>query len=91
MAYTHPSLHRIGPSNSDVPTLWMYSSTDAQSVIRAVGYFDDASDDLNVNDVIIIASATGGTPVLSISYVNANSGGSVDITDGLTITATDSD
>lgn len=91
MAYSHPGLHRIGPSNSDVPTLWVYSTTDTAATVNTAGYFNDAADDLNINDVILVASSTGGTPVLSWMYVNANASGVVDVTDGVVITATDTD
>jgi len=46
---------------------------------------------LKVNDAMLIASSTGGTPVLTWTYVNSNASGVVDIVDGLTITNTDSD
>ena len=89
MAYTHPNLHRIGPTNSDVPTLWMYSTTDTIATVIAADYFLDAEDDLNVNDVIIVASSTGGTPVLTITYINEAGNGVVDCVAGNTILATD--
>jgi hypothetical protein len=93
MAYAVAGLQPVGGQSKagNAPQIWSYTSTDAQTVIRASGYFNDASDLLKVNDVIMCASATGGTPVLVWSYVNANASGVVDITDGLVITATDSD
>jgi hypothetical protein len=93
MAYSATGLNLIGGGNKagNAPQIWSYSTTDAQSVVRAANYFNNAADLLKVNDVILVASATGGTPVLTWSYVNANSGTAVDTVDGLTITATDSD
>ena len=91
MAYVHPNLHRMGPANSNAPVLWMYSTADTIADVNTEDYFIDAIDDLQVNDVLIIASSTGGTPVLTINYVNQNDGTIIDITDGLVITATDSD
>jgi len=46
---------------------------------------------LKVGDLIFCYSATGGTPVMSTAYVNSNTGSVVDITDGVTVTATDTD
>lgn len=91
MSYTHPSLHRIGPSNSDVPTLWSYSTTDAAADVNTSGYFNDASDDLSVGDIIFANTSTGGTLVATIFYVLSNASGVVDVNDGTTLAATDSD
>ena len=43
------------------------------------------------NDVIIAVTSTGGTPVVTLTYANAASATAVDVVDGLTVTATDSD
>ena len=93
MAYDADGLNLIGGGNKagNAPQIWSYSTTDAQSTVRAAGYFNSASDLLKINDVSLVASATGGTPVLTWSYVNANASGVVDTVDGLTITATDTD
>ena len=89
MAYSHPSMQRVGSANSDTVVLWLFSTTDAIATVIAAGYFNDASDDLSVNDVILVASSTGGTPALTFTYVNSNTGGVVDVVDGLLIPATD--
>lgn len=73
------------------PKLWIYNSTDAIADINTADYFLTANDVLAVNDVILVVSSTGGTPVHSLVIVNAVSSSTVDISDGLTITATDSD
>jgi len=90
MAYIHPTLHRIGPSNSDVPTLWMYGTTDAIATVIAADYFLAAEADLNVNDIIMVASSTGGTPAITLTYVNEAGSGVVDVVTGNTLLATDS-
>lgn len=68
-----------------------YTTTDAMTVVRAAGYFNDVSDIVAVNDIIAVATATGGTPALYFTYVNANASGVVDVVDGLVIPATDTD
>lgn len=88
MAYTHPGIHRIGPSNSDVPTLWSYSTSDNQATINTAGYFNGAADDLTVGDVIFAHIGSGAVilfPVLS------NTGTVVDVADGTVLAVTDSD
>lgn len=77
---------------------WVYdaSSTGADDTIAEIntdGYFNDAWNDLEVNDRIHVIASDGHFLV----YVNNNDydedaeTGSVDITDGLQVTATDSD
>ena len=88
MAYDSANLIRIGGGSGQ--SLWYYSTTDAQTVVDAAGYFNDSANMVNVNDVIICITATGGTPVVTHAYVNANDGSTVDIVNGVAITSTDS-
>ena len=89
MAYAASALHLVGGGSGQ--RLWLYSTADTIATVNTAGYFNDASDMLNINDVLIVASSTGGTPVVSHSYVNANASGVVDVVDGVAITATDTD
>jgi len=89
MAYTASSLIRIGGGSGQA--LWYYSSADTIADANTAGYFNDAANILNLNDIIMTITSTGGTPVLTHSYVNANNGSVVDITNGVVITNTDGD
>ncbi len=89
MAYTASSLIRIGGGSGQA--LWYYSSADSIADANTAGYFNDAANILNLNDIIITITSTGGTPVLTHAYVNANNGSVVDITNGVVITNTDGD
>lgn len=93
MAFSATGFNTIGGQSKagSAPAIYTYSSTDAQSVIRASGYFNAVASILKVGDLIFCYSATGGTPVMSTAYVNSNTGTVVDITDGVTVTATDTD
>jgi hypothetical protein len=93
MAYSSTGFNAIGGQSKagNAPAIYTYTSTDAQSVIRVSGYFNSISSILKVGDLIFCYSATGGTPVMSTAYVNSNASGVVDITDGVTVTATDTD
>ena len=93
MAFSATGFNTIGgqSKSGNAPAIYSYSSADAQSVIRASGYFNSVASVLKVGDIIFCYSATGGTPVMSTAYVNSNSAGVVDITDGVTVTATDTD
>lgn len=89
MAFSASSLSRLAGA-SDV-SLWHYSTADTLADINTSGYFNSAANMLHVNDVIIAVTETGGTPVVSHTYVNANSGTVVDVVNGVAITSTDSD
>lgn len=93
MAFSATGFNAVGgqSKSGNAPSIWTYSSTDAQSVIRVSGYFNSVSSVLKVGDIIFCYSATGGTPVMSTAYVVSNASGVVDITDGVTVTATDTD
>jgi hypothetical protein len=93
MAFSATGFNTIGgqSKSGNAPAIYSYASTDAQSVIRVSGYFNSVSSVLKVGDIIFCYSATGGTPVMSTAYVVSNASGVVDITDGVTVTATDTD
>lgn len=73
------------------PKTWLYVSADTLADINTANYMLLANDVLTVNDMITIVSSTGGTAVHTINIVNAVSSSAVDLSDGLVITATDSD
>jgi len=89
MAYAASDLIRIGGGSGRA--LWSYTTADAVGTVNTAGYFNSAAAMLNVYDVIILVSSTGGTPAVSHLYVNANDGSTVDVIDGVAITSTDSD
>ena len=93
MAFSATGFNAVGGQSKagNAPAIYTYSSTDAQSVIRASGYFNTVASILKVGDLVFCYSATGGTPVMSTAYVVSNASGVVDITDGVVITATDTD
>ena len=89
MAYTPASLTRLAGASG--VSLWHYSTEDTVATVNTSAYFNDAHDMLRLNDIILCVSSTGGTPVVSQLYVNSNSSGVVDVTDGVVVTATDTD
>lgn len=89
MAFSASGLTRLAGASG--VSLWHYATTDTIADVNTAGYFNSASNMLAVNDVIIAVTETGGTPVVSHTYVNANSGGTVDVVNGVAITNTDSD
>lgn len=90
MAFDRSGLYQIGPAGNS-PRMWMYSTADTIATVNTADYFLSAINELSLNDVIMCVSSTGGTPVVTITYVNANDGTTIDVVDGLTVTATDTD
>lgn len=69
---------------------WVYKSTDAIATVNTANYFTNGGTlGMKVNDVIYIVDTTNG--LVDIAVVNATGNGTVDITNGLRITETDSD
>jgi len=88
MAFSRDGFYQVGPGGNS-PRLWMYATADAIATVIAADYFLDAINELQVNDVLIVVSSTGGTPAVTFTYVNANTGTAIDVVDGLLIPATD--
>jgi hypothetical protein len=58
-------------------TLWHYRTTDTS--VTTTGYFNLSSDLLRINDLLIVTTATGGTPVTKFFIVTGNTGGVVSV------------
>jgi hypothetical protein len=92
MAYSATGFSTIGASKAgNSPSLYAYATTDTIADVNTSGYFNSLANILSVGDVIIARTSTGGTQALTLVFVASNASGVVDVTDGLTITATDSD
>jgi hypothetical protein len=92
MAFSSTGFNTHGASKSgNAPSMHTYSTADAIADVNTSGYFNSIASILKVGDVIFCYTSTGGTPAMSIVWVNSNTGTVVDVVDGLTVTATDSD
>tara|TARA_R100001510_G_scaffold32633_1_gene29103 strand:- start:605 stop:874 length:270 start_codon:yes stop_codon:yes gene_type:complete len=89
MAYSASGLTRL--SGGSGVNLWHYTTTDTIATVNSAGYFNDAIGMIRSLDVIIAVTSTGGTPVVTLVYAKDVSASAIDVTDGLTVTATDSD
>lgn len=87
MAYGASGLTRMAGGGGY--NMWYYSSTDALSVVRVSGYFNDAAGMMNVGDLVIVYDSDA--PTIALSVVLSNTGSVVDIADGTAITVTDND
>ena len=90
MAFSKTGWATIGASKGgNAPSVYSYKTADTQATVNTAGYFNDLATILSVGDVIYVYDTT--TPSLVMTYVNSNSGGVVDIADGTTVSATDTD
>jgi hypothetical protein len=75
MTYTSSALSVLAYANNF--TLWHYTTADTD--ITTGGYFNNASDMLRVNDLIIANIDTGDTPSTIFYIVTGNSSGTVTV------------
>jgi hypothetical protein len=73
----------------NAPSMYLYKTADTQATVNSADYFLSLKDTLNVGDIIFVYDTT--TPSLVLTYVNAVTSTSVDIADGTTVSATDTD
>lgn len=92
MAFSSTGWNTHGASKAgNAPSIHTYSTADAIGDVNTSGYFNSVASLVKVGDIIFCYTSTGGTAAMSIVWVNSNTGSVVDVTDGLTVTATDSD
>jgi hypothetical protein len=91
MAFVLTDLQAIGGQTGTSPTLWSYTTTDTIATANTSGYFNNASEVLEVGDLMYLWTSTGGTAVAVLSQVLTNASGVVDIADGTVLAATNTD
>lgn len=74
MAIDLTKLHKVGGAS---PALFLYQDIAAIATIIASGYFNTATNRLKQFDVIIVSSATGGTPLVDVIHVTSATGAAV--------------
>lgn len=75
--------------SGNAPSMYMYKTSDTQATVNSADYFLSLKDTLKVGDIIFVYDTT--TPSLVLTYVNSVTSTSVDIADGTTVSATDTD
>lgn len=92
MAFSSTGFSTASASKAgNAPSIHTYATTDAIGTVNDAGYFNSIASLLKVGDIIFVYSSSGGTPAMTAVWVNSNTGSVVDVVDGLTVTATDSD
>lgn len=93
MAYSTSAPPRlIGDSlGTTSPNIWMYASTDAATAVRVSGYFTNGYNlGMRAGDLVISVKTDASPVSLQLHVVNV-SGTTVDLSDGLAVTATNTD
>ncbi len=73
--------------------IWRYSSADAVSLVQITGYFTNGFTELGMvkGDLIFVLDNDASPITGSLCWVTQSNSTAVDISDGVTITGTDSD
>lgn len=90
---SNPPVLLAGTFNNAGPKLWHYRSTDADTAVRVTGYITNARDLGMAAGDLVVSLKTDASPLsCQIHIVTAiNTNGSADLSNGLAITATNSD
>lgn len=72
--------------------VWSYSSADAVTSVRVSGYFTDGWDrGMRAGDLIYVRDNDASPTTGSLCWVTSATSSAVDLSDGVTITGTDTD
>lgn len=94
MAYTPATLSKVTGSIGGTFSIWHYTSTDAVTAVRVDGYISDGKTrGMKKGDLVIVVDNDASPISGSLCWVTsvATSGTSVDLSDGVAVTATDTD
>ena len=90
MAFSSTGLVTVCAAKAgNAPSMYLYKTADTQATVNTSGYFNSIASLLKVGDIIFVYDST--TPSLVLTYVNSNTGTVVDVADGTTVSATDTD
>lgn len=71
MALSASTLFKIGGAQ---PGLFIYTTADLLATAAASGYFNDVTNTLKQNDVILLVSGVGGTLLVDVLVVTSATG-----------------
>lgn len=72
--------------------IWAYKSTDAAAAVRVSGYFTDGYElGMREGDLVIVVDTDASPIAMQMMIVTSAVAGTVDLSDGTAVTATDTD
>lgn len=89
MAFARANLNLSSSGAADAPKIWTYKSADALATINTSGYFNSATRELNVGDMIYAYDTA--TPTATLFVVLSNASSVVDVSDGTAVSVADAD
>ena len=82
-------VQRVGASAG---AIWWYTSTDAATAVRVVDYITDGLDlGMKVGDLVISLDNDASPVAIQLHVVSAVDSGGADLSDGVAVTATNTD
>mgnify|MGYP001178807134 FL=1 len=72
MALDKTNFKKVGGAGDQ--NLWLYHSTDAVGTVAGSGYFNDMTNGIQQDDIILVVGATGGTRTVDMLVVTSASG-----------------
>lgn len=94
MAYatSNPPVLVVAGGNDGRNKVWFYRSVDAATLVRVSGYFTNGFDlGMRTGDLLIQVDTDASPLAMQLMIVNAASASVTDVSDGLAVTATDTD
>ena len=92
MAFSATGFVTVGAAKSgNAPSIYAYSTPDPIADVNTTGYFNTLANTLKVGDLIYCVTSTGSSAVATLTVVRSNASGVVDVDNGTTLAATDSD
>jgi len=90
MAFSTTGLNLISGSKAgNSPQMWSYASADAIATVNNSGYFNTVASLLKVGDLMYVRDSV--TPTASLVIVMTNTGTVVNVSDGTSISVTNTD
>lgn len=87
-----PPVLIAGSLESTAPKIWAYVSTDAATAIRVINYFTNALDlGMKKGDLVISIKSDASPISMQLHIVSAVAATGADLSDGLAVTATNTD
>jgi len=86
MALTATALQKVAGADQQ---LWLYYTADAIATVTGSGYFNDVTNNLKQNDIILVVGSTGGTRTIDSVVVTSATGATTvttSATEGVTAT-----
>lgn len=92
MAYSTSNPPRLVSQPIAGLRIWQYTSADAVTAVRVSGYFTDGWDlGMRAGDLVYVLDNDASPITGAICWVTSASSSAVDLSDGVTVTGTDSD